>query len=193
MRDCPKVCPHFHLPLQSGSDRILAQMNRRYTKEKYLDIVRKLREAVPEMAITTDIIVGFPGETREDFLETVDVVRKAAFDGAFTFIYSPREGTPAAQMEQVPEAEAKANFEELLEVLKEVMDKRNERLIGKTLHVLAEAVNQHDPTMLTGRSEGNHLVHFPGTPEQIGQILPVTITEQMTYYLAGRIQEDKEE
>ena len=168
-------------------------MNRRYTKEKYLDIVRKLREAVPEMAITTDIIVGFPGETREDFLETVDVVRKAAFDGAFTFIYSPREGTPAAQMEQVPEAEAKANFEELLEVLKEVMDKRNERLIGKTLHVLAEAVNQHDPTMLTGRSEGNHVVHFPGTPEQIGQILPVTITEQMTYYLAGRIQEDKEE
>ncbi len=193
MRDCPKVCPHFHLPLQSGSDQILAQMNRRYTKEKYLDIVRKLREAVPEMAITTDIIVGFPKETREDFLETVDVVRKAAFDGAFTFIYSPREGTPAAQMEQVPEAEAKANFEELLEVLKEVMDKRNERLIGKTLHVLAEAVNQHDPTMLTGRSEGNHLVHFPGNPEQIGQILPVTITEQMTYYLAGRIQEDKEE
>ena len=148
---------------------------------------------LPEMAITTDIIVGFPKETREDFLETVDVVRKAAFDGAFTFIYSPREGTPAAQMEQVPEAEAKANFEELLEVLKEVMDKRNERLIGKTLHVLAEAVNQHDPTMLTGRSEGNHLVHFPGNPEQIGQILPVTITEQMTYYLAGRIQEDKEE
>ena len=193
MRDCPKVCPHFHLPLQSGSSRILERMNRRYTKEKYLDIVGRLREAVPDIAITTDIIVGFPGETREDFLETVDVVRKAAFDGAFTFIYSPRKGTPAAEMEQVREEEAKANFDELLAVLKEVMDKRNEGLIGKTLHVLAEAVNQHDPAMLTGRSEGNHLVHFPGKAEQIGQILPVTITEQMTYYLAGKIREDKEE
>ncbi|MBQ7916205.1 MAG: tRNA (N6-isopentenyl adenosine(37)-C2)-methylthiotransferase MiaB [Firmicutes bacterium] len=188
MKNCPKVCPHFHLPLQSGSDRLLKEMNRHYDKAKYLDIVRRLREAVPEMAITTDIIVGFPGETREDFLETVDVVRKAGFDNAFTFIYSKREGTPAARMEnQVDPEEAKTNFEELLVVLKEVMDQRNERLVGKTLQVLVEDVNNHDASMLTGRSEGNYLVHFKGGSELIGQTVPVKIDEQLTYYLVGTL------
>lgn len=194
MKNCPKVCPHFHLPLQSGSDRLLKQMNRHYDKARYLEIVRKLREAVPDIAITTDIIVGFPGETREDFLETLDVVRKAGFDNAFTFIYSKREGTPAARMEnQVPPEESKANFEELLAVLKEEIDRRNERLLGRTLMVMAEEVNQHDPSMLTGRSGENYLVHFHGDPSLIGQIIPVRIDEQMTYYLTGTLQTDKEE
>lgn len=193
MRDCPKVCPHFHLPLQSGSNRLLERMNRHYTKEQYLDIVRRLRQAVPDIAITTDIIVGFPGESREDFLETADAVRQAEFDNAFTFIYSRREGTPAAAMEdQVPDKEAKANFEELLGVLKEVIDRRNQRLLGRTAAVLAEGKSHHDPSMLTGRSETNHLVHFKGSEELIGQIVPVTITEQMTYYLTGTLQIDKD-
>lgn len=193
MRDCPKVCPHFHLPLQSGSNRLLAQMNRHYTKEQYLDIVRRLREAVPEIAVTTDIIVGFPGESREDFLETLEVVRQAQFDNAFTFIYSRREGTPAARMEnQVPEKEAKANFEELLAVLKEVIDERNQGLLGRTMQVLVEDRSHNDPSMMTGRSETNHLVHFTGTPDLIGQIVPVTITDQMTYYLSGTLQKEKD-
>lgn len=193
MRDCPKVCPHFHLPLQSGSSRLLGLMNRHYTKEQYLDIVRRLREAVPEIAVTTDIIVGFPGESREDFLETLEVVRRAQFDNAFTFIYSRREGTPAARMEnQVPEKEAKANFEELLAVLKEVIDERNTRLLGRTMQVLVEDKSHNDPSMMTGRSETNHLVHFTGAPDLIGQIVPVTITDQMTYYLAGTLQKDKD-
>lgn len=186
MRDCPKVCPHFHLPLQSGSSRLLGRMNRHYDKEQYLALVDKLRAAVPEIALTTDIIVGFPGETEEDFNETLDVVRRVRFDNAFTFIYSRRVGTPAASYpDQIPEAEAKAHFDRLLEVLAEGMNERNSRLIGRTLMVLAESTNSHDDRMLTGRSEGNYLVHFEGTPDQIGQIVPVEIDCQKTYYLIG--------
>ncbi|MBQ6239805.1 MAG: tRNA (N6-isopentenyl adenosine(37)-C2)-methylthiotransferase MiaB [Firmicutes bacterium] len=186
MRDCPKVCPHFHLPLQSGSNRILKRMNRHYTKEQYLDIVRKLREAVPEIAVTTDIMTGFPGETDADVEDTLYVIREARFDNAFTFIYSPREGTPAATYpDQIPEEVSKVWFDRIHTTLEEVMNARNTDRIGKTLYVRAEEINSHDDTMLTGRSNENLLVHFKGDPSQIGSIIPVEIDEQMTYYLIG--------
>ncbi|MBQ5960502.1 MAG: tRNA (N6-isopentenyl adenosine(37)-C2)-methylthiotransferase MiaB [Firmicutes bacterium] len=186
MRDCPKVCPHFHLPLQSGSDRILARMNRHYTKAQYLDIVRRLREAVPEIAVTTDIMTGFPGETEEDVEDTLSVIREARFDNAFTFIYSRRVGTPAASYpDQIPEETAKVWFDRIHKTLEDVMNARNTERIGKTLYVRAEEINSHDKSMLTGRSAENLLVHFKGDPSQIGRIIPVEIDEQMTYYLIG--------
>ena len=186
MRDCPKVCPHFHLPLQSGSDRILARMNRHYTKAQYLEIVRRLREAVPEIAVTTDIMTGFPGETEEDVEDTLSVIREARFDNAFTFIYSRRVGTPAASYpDQIPEETAKVWFDRIHKTLEDVMNARNTERIGKTLYVRAEEINSHDKSMLTGRSAENLLVHFKGDPSQIGRIIPVEIDEQMTYYLIG--------
>lgn len=186
MRDCPKVCPHFHLPLQSGSDRILARMNRHYTKAQYLDIVRRLREAVPEIAVTTDIMTGFPGETEEDVEDTLSVIREARFDNAFTFIYSRRVGTPAASYpDQIPEETAKVWFDRIHKTLEDVMNARNTERIGRTLYVRAEEINSHDASMLTGRSAENLLVHFKGDPSQIGSIIPVEIDEQMTYYLIG--------
>ena len=182
-----KVCPHFHLPLQSGSSRILQAMNRHYDQEKYLDIVRRLRETVPEMAITTDIIVGFPGETRADFEETLKVVREARFSGAFTFLYSKREGTPAASMpDQVPEEEAKVNFEELLKVQEAIQQEDNQKLVGRRLPVLAEEWSKNDPSMLTGRTPGNRLVHFAAGGRQIGETVTVEITQASAFYLTGR-------
>lgn len=182
----PKLCPHFHLPLQSGSDRLLRAMNRRYTKERYLSLCGKLRAACPDMAITTDIIVGFPGETREDFEETLDVVRKARFNGAFTFIYSRREGTPAARMEnQVPPEESQPNFEELLRLLEEIQREDNAKLVGRVFPVLAEEWSKNDPTMLTGRAPNNSLVHFPANGHVPGDTVDVRITESAAFYLTG--------
>ena len=183
----PKVCPQFHLPLQSGSDRILKLMNRHYTKERFLSLVDALREKVPNVSLTTDIIVGFPGETREDFLETLDVVRKARFDGAFTFIYSKRIGTPAASMEQVDPKEAKENFEELLSVLEEIGRENMQQYLGKVVEVLPEDVSKNDPNMLTGRSREGHLVHFIGGKRLIGELVQVEITEATAFYLIGKI------
>ncbi|MBR3393958.1 MAG: radical SAM protein, partial [Firmicutes bacterium] len=186
MGKLPKVCPHFHLPLQSGSDRLLKAMNRHYDQEKYLDIVRKLKETVPGISLTTDIIVGFPTETREDFLETLKVVREVRFDGAFTFIYSPRIGTPAARMQQVPEEESKKNFAELLKVLEEIGEENNRQWLGRTVLVLAEEQSKNDSTMLSGRTPHNQLVHFVGGPRLIGQMVEVTITETTPFYLIGK-------
>ncbi len=186
MASLPKVCPHFHLPLQSGSSRILEKMNRHYDQARYLDVVRRLREAVPDISLTTDIIVGFPGETEEDFEETVKVVRDVQFDGAFTFLYSKREGTPAAVMEeQVPEEEAKRHFDRLLEVLRDDIHAKNETWIGRTVLVLAEETSKHDEGMLTGRTPHNQLVHFRGDRALIGSIVPVKITENQTFYFTG--------
>ena len=187
MASLPKVMPHFHLPLQSGSSRLLKLMNRHYDQEQYLNIVRRLREAVPQVSLTTDIIVGFPGETDEDFEETLKVVREARFDNAFTFIYSKREGTPAAVMEQVPEEESKAHFDTLLKVLQEVIDENNKAMIGRKVRVLAEEVSKNDHRMLSGRTETNHLVHFIADASLIGQIVDVEIEESMTFYFAGRL------
>ena len=187
-----KVCPQFHLPLQSGSDRLLKLMNRHYTKAQFLDEVRRLKEAVPDVSITTDIIVGFPGETREDFLETLDVVRQVRFDGAFTFIYSKREGTPAARMEQVDPEEAKANFDELLKLLEEIGRENNKHWVGKRLKVLAEEVSKNDAAVLSGRTEHNHLVHFKADASLIGEMVWVTITDSTAFYLLGEMEKAEE-
>ena len=187
MAKLDKVCPHFHLPLQSGSSRLLEVMNRHYDQEKYLDIVRRLKEAVPEVSITTDIIVGFPGETREDFLETLKVAEAVRFDGGFTFIYSKREGTPAAVMEQVDPAEAKQNFDELLEVMNRIGYENNQKWVGRTVKVLAEEVSKNDHRMLTGRTEHNILVHFVADQNLLGRVVEVKITEATAFYMSGEM------
>ena len=190
MKECDKVCKHLHLPLQSGSSRILRIMNRHYDKDQYLEEVRKLREAVPDIALTTDIIVGFPGETEEDFLETMDVVRKVRYDSAFTFIYSKRTGTPAASMpDQIPEDVVKDRFDRLLHLVQEISNEKSLLLEGKTLPVLAEEMDDHDSSMITGRLENNSVVHFPGTADMIGQIYQVNLAECKGFYYIGQIQE----
>ena len=188
MRDIPKLMPHFHLPLQSGSSVLLHRMNRHYDKAQFLERAQALKNAVPGISLTTDIIVGFPGETEEDLDETLDVMRKAAFDGAFTFIYSPRIGTPAAVMEQVPEEVTKPRFDRLLQVLEEVIEKNNQERLHQTYHVLVESVGKTG--MLNGRTETNQLVHFEGPEYLIGEIVPVTLDESKIYYFIGHIERD---
>lgn len=182
-----KICKHIHLPVQSGSSRILKKMNRSYSKESYLELVKKIREKIPGVSLTTDIIVGFPGETEEDFEETLDVVRKAGYDSAFTFIYSKRTGTPAASMEGLPDKEVvDRRFSRLLEEVRKGSRARSGQLIGQTLEVLAEGVNDHDPSLLTGRLSNNMLVHFPGDESMIGKIMPVEIEESKGFYYFGK-------
>lgn len=181
-----KICRHFHLPLQSGSDRLLKIMNRHYTKERYLELVEKLKTAMPDISLTTDIIVGFPGETEEDFLETLDVVRKAGYDSAYTFIYSKRTGTPAAAMEeQVEESVVKERFDRLLAEVNEISHKLSCRFEGKDMEVLVEGRDDHDASMLTGRMGNNMLVHFPGEASLIGQIVTVHLDESKGFYYMG--------
>lgn len=186
MRNSKKICRHMHLPVQSGSTRLLERMNRRYTKEQYLELVNKLKAAVPDISLTTDIIVGFPGETEEDFQETIDVVRRVEYDSAYTFIYSKRTGTPAAVMEdQVPEEVVKDRFQRLLEVVAECSAKRTGRLEGKTAEVLVEGISEQDDTMITGRLSNNLLVHFPGSKDLIGTLVPVRLEEAKGFYYIG--------
>ncbi len=186
MASSDKVCRHFHLALQSGSDRILKAMNRHYTKEQYLELVRKLRNAMPDIAITTDIIVGFPGETKEDVDETVDIVKKAAFDGAFTFVYSKRTGTPAAAMEdQCSEEFVKEQFDRVLKTVQETSKSQAERFTGQTVKVLVESVNDKDSTMVTGRMSQNHVVHFKGDSSLVGNIVEVHLDECCGFYYMG--------
>ena len=193
MAESKKICRHFHLPLQSGSSRILEKMNRHYTKEQFLDLVRRLKEAVPGISLTTDIIVGFPGETEEDFLETMDVVRKAEFDSAFTFIYSKRTGTPAAVMEnQVPEDVVKDRFDRLLKEVQEISARVCGRDQGTVQEVLAEEMDSHLPGYVTGRLSNNILVHFPGDPSMIGHFYQVYLAESRGFYYMGRLAKQKE-
>jgi tRNA-2-methylthio-N6-dimethylallyladenosine synthase len=188
MRDCEKVCKHMHLPLQSGSSRILKIMNRHYDKEQYLAIVEKLRKEIPDIAITTDIIVGFPGETEEDFLETLDVVKQVEYDSAFTFIYSKRTGTPAAAMEnQCDENEVKCHFDRLLREVSEISTRKAHALEGKVMPVLAEEINGQDDSLITGRLDNNSVVHFPGTADMIGNIYQVELSECKGFYYIGKI------
>lgn len=188
MAHSKKICRHLHLPVQSGSSRILKLMNRKYTKEQYLALVDKLKTAIPDLSLTTDIIVGFPGETEEDFQETLDIVRKAQYDSAFTFIYSKRSGTPAARMEeQVPEDVVHDRFDRLLKVVNEVARERNARLQGRTELVLAESIDEKDPSMITGRLSNNNVVHFTADPSVIGQIVPVVLEEAKGFYYLGRL------
>ena len=190
MKECDKVCNHLHLPLQSGSSRILKIMNRHYDKEQYLDEVRRLREAIPDIALTTDIIVGFPGETEEDFLETMDVVKQVQYDSAFTFIYSKRTGTPAASMDnQVSEDVIKDRFDRLLKEVQDISSHKAMLLEGRIMPVLAEEMNEHDSNLITGRLDNNSVVHFPGTSDMIGNIYNVKLKECKGFYYIGEISE----
>ena len=187
IKECDKVCKHVHLPVQAGSNEVLRRMNRKYTKEHYLNLVEKLKKAVPDIAITTDIIVGFPGETEEDFLETIDIVKRVQYDSAFTFLYSVREGTKAATMEdQVPVDVKHERFDRLLDVLYPIVLCKNEQCIGKVFPVLVESAENGK---LTGRTEHFRLVHFKGSSELIGEIVNVRITNVKTFHTEGIIVE----
>ncbi|MBQ3510052.1 MAG: tRNA (N6-isopentenyl adenosine(37)-C2)-methylthiotransferase MiaB [Peptococcaceae bacterium] len=185
-----KVVDHFHLPVQSGSTRILEQMNRRYTKEDYLHRVEIIRKYMPDACITTDIIVGFPGETEEDFLETVDLVKQVKFDSAFTFIYSKRTGTPAARMEDpVTLDEKKHRLQRLNDVLSDIGRTINDKLHDTIVEVLVEGPSKTNADMLTGRTTTNKTVIFAGDPSLVGQMVNVHITEAQTWVLKGNLAE----
>ena len=186
MAESEKICSHMHLPMQSGSSRLLQKMNRHYTKEQYLDLAQKIKDRIPGVSFTTDIIVGFPGETEEDFEDTLDVVRKVGFDSAFTYVYSKRTGTPAAAMEdQVDPEVVKERFPRLLALLKETAAANCKEKLGAVERVLIEEVNTHEEGMVTGRLENNLLVHFKGSKDQIGTMADVKITEEKGFYYMG--------
>jgi tRNA-2-methylthio-N6-dimethylallyladenosine synthase len=179
------VCEHVHLPLQSGSSRILKAMRRTYTRERYLDRVALIREHVPDVALTTDIIVGFPGETEEDFAQTLQVCEEVGYDGAFTFIFSPRRGTEAAQLEDGVAHEVKVErMERLVEVVQRRAHERAQRFVGRVLDVLVEGPSRTDPSRLRGRSRHGKVVNFSGLA-QPGEIVPVEITSATSQTLAG--------
>ena len=189
-RTCDKLCHNIHLPVQSGSDRILKRMNRHYDRESYLKIVEKLRKTAPDITISTDVIGGFPGETDEDFEQTLDIARKVEYDSAFTFIYSPREGTPAAKFEdQVPDEVCHERFDRLVDVMNEISLKKNQEYKGKTYEVIAEGISRNDDKVISGRTDGFKLVNFTSdrSPEQLmGRKVKVEITESKTFSLEGR-------
>ena len=188
MRESEKICRHLHLPLQSGSTRILERMNRRYTKEQYLELALRIRREIPDIALTTDIIVGFPGETREDLEDTIDVVKRVGFDNAFTFIYSRRAGTPAAVMEdQVPAEQVREGFDRLLKVVQDTAREQAMKHQGKVMEALIEEVNESDAGMVTGRLSNNMVVHVPGDASMIGRILPVSLEECHGFYYIGKV------
>lgn len=200
MKESKKICRHLHLPLQSGSSRILEAMNRRYTKEQYLALAEKIRREIPDISITTDIIVGFPGETPEDVEETIDVIKKVKYDNAFTFIYSKRTGTPAAAMEQVPENLVREGFDKVLNCVQETAREQAAKYQGQICEVLVEEVNNgagasgalvqleapEKSVLLTGRMSNNMLVHFPGQESQIGQLVTVHLDQCHGFYYLGR-------
>ena len=188
MKNSKKICKHLHLPVQSGSTEILKKMNRRYTKEQYLELVRKIKEAVPDISLTTDIIVGFPGETEEDFLETMDVVKQVRYDSAFTFIYSKRTGTPAAIMEdQSSEDVVKHRFDRLLKEVQDISAEVCAVHEDTVQPVLVESMNDHDESLVTGRMSNNILVHFPGDKNLIGKIVDVHLKECKGFYYIGEM------
>ncbi|MCC8027434.1 MAG: tRNA (N6-isopentenyl adenosine(37)-C2)-methylthiotransferase MiaB [Clostridium sp.] len=188
MAGSKKICRHLHLPLQSGSTGILRAMNRHYTKEQFLELAERIKAAVPGISLTTDIIVGFPGETEADFEETMDVVRKAGFDSAFTFIYSKRTGTPAAAMEnQIPEDVVKNRFDRLLKEVQDISAKLCSRDVHTVQEALVEEVNGHSPGLMTGRLSNNTIVHFPGDPSMIGKLVQVYLEESRGFYYMGKI------
>lgn len=183
-----KICKQLHLPIQAGNNRVLSAMNRRYTKESYLEKIEKIKAKMPDITLTTDIIVGFPGETKEEFEDTLDVLRTVRYDTIFSFIYSKRPGTPAAKMEDVLNpGEKKECFARLLEVQDEISYQKNEALLGKVMTVLTEGYSKTDPSVLSGRTEGGKVVNFKGSEECIGNFVNVKITEVRTWSLIGEI------
>lgn len=188
MSKSKKICRHLHLPLQSGSTGILEKMNRRYTKEQYLNLVERIRAKIPDISLTTDIIVGFPGETEEDFLETMDVVQKVRYDSAFTFQYSKRTGTPAAAMdEQIPADVVKDRFDRLLNEVQHISAEVCSVYTDTIQEVLVEMVNDHDTALVTGRMSNNLLVHFPGDVSLVGKLVSVKLTECHGFYYLGEM------
>ncbi len=192
IRDSEKVCKHVHLPIQSGSNDVLKVMNRGYTREDYLLVVEKLRREIPNIAITTDIIVGFPGETEEDFEDTLNIIKEVGFDSAFTFIYSVREGTPAAKMEnQIDDKIKHERFERLLDTLNPVVYESSLKLKDTVQRVLVEELSKNDDTMLTGRNESGKAIHFKGDKNLIGTLVDVKVDEASAWSLKGHIVDDK--
>ena len=187
MKESKKICKHLHLPLQAGSTRILTAMNRRYTKEQYVELAEKIRREIPDISLTTDIIVGFPGETAEDVEETIDVIKKVRYDNAFTFIYSKRTGTPAAAMEQVPEDEVKVNFDKVLKTVQEMAREQVGRFEGQVMDALVEELNTQEDGLVTGRLSNNTIVHFPGDALLIGKIVHVKLEECHGFYYMGKM------
>jgi tRNA-2-methylthio-N6-dimethylallyladenosine synthase len=185
-----KICEHIHLPVQAGSNRILKTMNRKYTKEEYLDTVEKIYKTIPDVSLTSDIMVGFPGETEEDFLETLDVVKRARYDGAFTFIFSPRKGTPAATMsDRVADTEKSDRFERLIALQNRISLEKNRELIGRNIDVFVEAVSKKDKRILSGRTRTNKIVNFSGSRDLIHTEANIHITEAYTWHLSGELRE----
>lgn len=182
-----KVCEHFHLPAQAGSDRILKAMRRGYTRSHYLGLVERIRSAVPGASITTDLMVGYPGETEEDFAATMDLVRRVRYDQAFTFIYNPRSGTPAAECpDQVPREVKSRRIQELIEVQKGISLELNRALVGQVVEVLVEGPSESNPALMAGRTRTNKTVVFRGDKDIIGRLVPVTVTCAHLTHLDGR-------
>ncbi|MDO4471767.1 MAG: tRNA (N6-isopentenyl adenosine(37)-C2)-methylthiotransferase MiaB [Bacillota bacterium] len=191
--ECDKLCNYIHLPVQAGSSSVLRRMNRKYTREQYLELVRKLREAAPGIAISTDIIVGFPGETEEDFCETLSLAEEIQYDSAFTFLYSPRRGTPAADYEnQIPEDVKHERFNRLVEVMNRGSKARNAAFVGRVCRVLVDGPDKKSSGILNGRTEEFKLVDFEGPEELIGSMVDVEITASNTFSLQGRIVSEQE-
>ena len=186
MASSKHIAHQFHLPMQSGSDAILSKMNRRYDTEKYLGIVDYMKEKMPDVTITSDIIVGFPGETEEDFEGTMKMLERVRFDMLYSFIYSPRKGTPAALMEQVPKDVTAARFERLLALQKEIGQARNDALVGKTLRVLCDGVSKGNDALYSGRTDGNKIAFFEGNEEDVGKFVNVTVERADAFALYGK-------
>ncbi len=188
MAECDKVCKHLHLPIQSGSNRILGMMNRKYSREDYIVLVEKLRKAMPDIALTTDIIVGFPGETEDNFMETLTAVEQIRYDSAFTFVYSPRKGTSAARMEeQISLEEKKERLAQLNDLVNEIGREKNLEYLGRDVEVLVEGYSKNRTDILTGRTDTNKIVNFKGSTDLIGKIITVNIKEARSWSLEGEI------
>ena len=188
MAKCEKVCNSIHLPVQAGNNRVLKEMNRHYTREQYLELVRYARSVMPDLTITSDIIVGFPGETEEEFEETLSLLREVRYDSLFTFIYSPRKGTRAAEMpDPVSRQEKQVWFDRLLELQNTISREKNDPYVGKTLPVLLDGYSEDENYTYTGRTEGFKLVHVKGPEGLVGQCLPVEIDRRSTWALFGKV------
>ena len=186
MAEHPTIERHFHLPLQSGSNKVLREMNRHYTREHYLDLASRLRQAMPDIALSTDIIVGFPGETEEDHAQTLALCREVEFTTAFTFLYSPRPGTKAYERsDHIDEQTKSRRFQELLDVLYPIFNRKNRLAIGDTVQVLIESISKTDATRLSGRDAQGRLVHIHGDHSLIGKMIPVRIQEAYSFSLFG--------
>lgn len=188
IRDCDKVCKMIHLPLQSGSTEVLKKMNRKYTKEQYLELVKKMKERIPNLALSTDIIVGFPGETEENFEDTLDVVKKVNFDQVFMFIYSRRVGTPADKMDnQIPEEIKHVRFDRLKNLVESQIAENNQKYIGTVQKILVEGRSKTNNNMLTARTDSNKVINFEGSDELIGKVVDLKIVSEHMWYLKGEV------